>query len=134
MEICVMYHFPSNPNVPIHQPKMFFISQVHYIYYYSKYSCQETGYKTAGEYVAVPSSWKHQSSREEMWLGSIHATYFRGHCTVSVRAMPLEHTSVILLWTSSVYEFTTRWGWNPEKESACFLFLFIIPLQILKKK
>ena len=53
----------------------------------------KSGYKTTAEYMTVHSSWKHQTSREGMWLGSFHATSFPGRCTVLAQTMPLEPKS-----------------------------------------
>jgi len=62
----VMYHSPSSTNVPTNQTKTLLITEVHYVFYNSKDSCEENGYKTAAEHISVHSGWKDESSREEM--------------------------------------------------------------------
>jgi len=72
--------------------------------------------------------WKYQSSTEAMWMASLLATSFRRHCIVSLRAVPLEPKSDIMLWTPP---FTSLH--HDEVETLIKTVLTVL-LQILKQR
>jgi len=120
MERSATHHSPSGTFVPINQLQVFLISEIYCIFITQTMDTklqQNTWLYTAGG-----------STRD------VNGFAPRGLLPWVLYSFGMHNAKFcIMLWASYVYEFTPPWGWNPKKDSACFLFLLTILLQILKQ-